>query len=184
MKIIFVTGNKMKIKACNKFFENTDIKIIGNDLDVPEIQSDNVKEVAIEEAKYAYDKIKEPLIINDCGLVIPALNGFPGPYAKYAEKTIKEDGFLKLMIDKENREAYYLDVLVYIDGEIIKTFECKTEGTISLIKEGNNGNGYDKIFIPKGMKKPLACYSNDQILKVWMNTTYNDFYGYIKNKGK
>ena len=181
MEITFVTGNKMKIKACREAFKNTNIEINNITMDIPEEQCDSVIDVAIEKAKYAYYKIKKP-IINDCGLIIPSLNGFPGPYTKYVEQTIKEDGILDLMLNKKNRETYYLDILVYIDDKEIKTFECKTEGSISLKKEGTNGYGYDKIFIPKGEDRVMALMKNEEILKVWINTTYNDLYEYIKNK--
>ena len=181
MEIVFVTGNEMKLKSCIEVFKDSNINIINEDIKCPEMQFDTIEEVAIQKAKYAYSIIKKPLIINDCGLIIPALNDFPGPYTKYVENTIKEDGILNLMKDKKDRYTYYLDVLVYIDKEI-KIFKSVTPGSISLEKEGTNGYGYDKIFIPKDMEKPLACYSDDEILKVWMNNTYKDFYEYVKKE--
>ena len=176
MEITFVTSNKMKINACKEAFKNIDIEISNEELDIPELQCDDVVEVAINKARYAYNKIKKPIIINDCGLVIPSLNGFPGPYTKYVEQTIKEDGIVNLMANKNNREAYYLDILVYMDNKETKIFESKTEGSISYQKEGTNGYGYDKIFIPKDKDKVMALMNDEEILKVWINTTYNDLY--------
>jgi XTP/dITP diphosphohydrolase len=96
-------------------------------------------------------------------LVIPALNNFPSAYSKCVEETIKEDGILKLMEGINNREAYFLEVLAYTEyGKEPVVFVSKTEGTIATQKAGEFDWGYDKIFIPKGETKTLACFEDNK----------------------
>lgn len=182
-KIIYVTGNKFKLKMAESILEPLGIKVESKKIiDLPEIQSDNIEDVAIFSAKYARNILNESVLKNDSGLVIPELNNFPTAYSKYIESTITEDGILKLMEGKKNREAYFLEVLAFakIDGEV-KVFVSKTEGSIALNKSGENGWGYDKIFIPKGECKTLASFNEKEKIRFFNNDAYNELANYLKN---
>lgn len=101
-KIIYVTGNKFKLKMAESILEPLGIKVESKKIiDLPEIQSDNIEDVAIVSAKYARNILNESVLKNDSGLVIPKLNNFPAAYSKYIESTITEDGILKLMEGKK-----------------------------------------------------------------------------------
>lgn len=182
-KLIYITGNKFKILTAKKILEPLNIEIEAKKIDCPEIQADSIEEVAKYSSKYASEYLKENTLKNDSGLVIPALNNFPSAYTKYVEETIKEDGILKLMEGIKNREAYFIEVLAYTEyGKEPVVFVSKTEGTIDIKKTGEFGWSYDKIFIPKGETKTLACFEDDERWKFWDEKAYEELAYYLKNK--
>lgn len=184
-KLVYVTGNKFKILTAQKILEPLGIEVDAKKMDCPEIQADSIEEVAKYSSKYASDKLKINTLKNDSGLVIPALNGFPGPYTHYVEDTLTEDGILNLMKDIQDRKAYFLEVLAYTEyGKEPITFISKTEGTISTDKQGDYGWSYDRIFIPNGEEKTLACFDDDERWKFWGNEAYENMAQYIKEKQK
>ncbi len=183
MKIIYCTGNKFKLKLAKEIMEPLGFEIEGKKLDVPEIQANSIEEVAKYSSRYASKMLNMSTLKNDSGLVIPALNNFPGAYTKYVEETITEDGILKLMQDKNDRNAYFLEVLAYTElGKEPVVFISKTEVSISTKKCGDFGWGFDKIFIPKGQDKTLACFEDNERWKFWTNDAYTNFANYLKNK--
>lgn len=180
-EIIYVTGNKFKILTAQKILEPLNIKVNAQKIDCPEIQADSIEEVAIYSSKYASDYLKASTLKNDSGLVIPALNNFPSAYTKYVEETITEDGILKLMDGIKDREAYFLEVLAYTEyGEKPVVFVSKTEGTIATEKNGEFGWSYDKIFIPKGETKTLACFEDNERWKFWDDVAYQKLAEYLE----
>ena len=90
-----------------------------------------------------------PVFVEDAGLFIEALGGFPGPYSKYVYHTVGLGGILKLMKDVTNRSAHFKSVVAFAtpDEEPI-CFVGKVEGKISLQEQGASGFGYDPIFMP------------------------------------
>ena len=91
MKIHFITSNKGKIKSLNSYFQNLgrpDVEIIPTNLNLIEPQADTVAEVSLFKARQAFQQLKEPVLVEDGGFAIEALNGFPGVYTKYANQTL------------------------------------------------------------------------------------------------
>ncbi len=99
---------------------------------------------------------KKPIIVEDTGMYIAALNGFPGSYSKFVFQKIGNEGILKLMQDKTDRSATFISAIGYFDGKILLSFVGKVEGTIIEKKIGSDGFGYDPIFLPNGYKKTFA----------------------------
>lgn len=118
MKIYFVTANKMKFEIAQAYFE----KISGNyeliqcEIDTPEIQHESVEEIARYSAVWAAKETGEPCIKMDVGFFISALNGFPGPFVKYANDWLAQDDFLKLMEHKDDRSAHFEDCPLLISA--------------------------------------------------------------------
>ena len=185
MKITYVTGNKYKIELAQRILGPLGIEIVQKKIYCPEIQDDKIENVSKFSAQYATNKLETPVIKNDSGLVIEALNGFPGPYTAYVENTLTEDGILKLMADIENRKAYFIEVISYCKPNCEPiSFISKTEGKISLEKRGEFGWSYDRIFIPKGETKTLAEFNDDERWKFWSNDAYIQLKDFLlKNKG-
>lgn len=183
MKIVYMTGNKFKLLTAKNILEPIGIEIDNKVIDCPEIQANSIEEVAIYSSKYASDELKCNTLKNDSGLVIPALNGFPSAYSKYVEETLTEKGIIKLMKGVEDRSAYFLEVLAYTEyNKETKVFVSKTKGKIAEEISGENGWGYDKIFIPEGETKPLACFPDDERWKFWDESGYKDFANYLKEQ--
>jgi XTP/dITP diphosphohydrolase len=120
-----------------------------------EIQSDFLVEIAMEKSKYAFEKISKPIIVEDDGLFIDELNGFPGQYSSYSFNTIGNDGILKLLVNSKSRTAYFKSVFVFYDGKIMQNFLGDIKGKITHRPLGN-GWGYDPIFIPDGSEFTFA----------------------------
>lgn len=183
MKIIYCTGNKFKLELAEKILTPLNIEVEGKKMDLPEIQENSIEEVAKFSSQYASKKLALSTLKNDSGLVIPALKGFPGPYTKYVEETLTEQGIIDLMKNTENREAYFLEVLAYTEfGKEPVVFLSKTEGTIAKASEGEYGYSYDKIFIPKGYDKTMACYTDDVRWKFWNDDGYKEFAKYLEKQ--
>lgn len=148
-ELYFVSNNLHKYSEIKSMSND---KIIGLDLkfckqDIIEIQDEKIEKIAIEKAKSAYTIVKKPIIIEDDGLFIKSLNGFPGQYSKFILKSIGNIGIIRLLKGSSDRSAYFKSIFVYNDGIIIKVFYGKIIGKISsTITEG--GWGYDPIFIP------------------------------------
>ena len=180
MKIVYITGNKFKLLTAKNILEPIGIEVENKVVDCPEIQSNSIEEVAKYSSKYASDVLQCDTLKNDSGLVIPALKGFPSAYSKYVEETITEDGIIKLMEGIEDRSAYFLEVLAYTHyNEEPVVFLSKTKGSIAKEKSGENGWGYDKIFIPEGEKQTLACFPDDERWKFWDESGYTAFANYL-----
>jgi len=157
MKIMFVTNNMNKVIEANEIVKSFGIELIPIDVKKIEIQSDSLREIAIYAAKHAYEVIRKPVVVEDSGLFIDALNGFPGPYSSYVYRTIGLKGILKLMEGVRNRDARFIAIvaLAISDSEIY-VFEGITEGYIANEIRGNKGFGYDPIFIPFNHFKTFA----------------------------
>ena len=183
-KIVFATTNQLKLDMARYVLEPLGFEVIGQKMkNLPEIQAESIEEVAIYSSQYAYNELKCAVLKNDSGLVIPALNDFPSLYSNYVEKTLGEDGILRLMEGIEDRRAYFLDVLAYTDEEgNTKTFESKSWGTISKNKEGNMGIGYDFIFIPDGQEHTLACFTDEEKLPLFNRDAYAKLGEWLKEK--
>ena len=183
-EITFVTGNWAKIASAKQALEPLGFKINNVKMETIEIQADTMEEVAKYSAKYASDKLKTNVLKNDSGLVIPALNGFPGPYTHYVDDTLGEDGILKLMEGKTDRYAYFIEALAYCEyGKDPIVIVSKTEGEIALEKSGEYGWSWDFIFIPKGETKTMGNFKDEDRWNLWNNTGYQKLAEYLNNSG-
>ena len=151
--LLFVSSNIHKFREAKKILNSFQINIQFFKLNLEEIQSNSIKEIAIKKAQDAFSKCKKPLIIEDDGLHIDSLYGFPGPYSSYVQKTIGNQGIINLV--KADRSAKFVSNITYCDKYCFKSFEGKLFGTISKSEKGN-GWGFDPIFIPKNQKQTFG----------------------------
>ena len=155
MDIVFVTSNKNKVREARMILNGSGIrlKVVPEELD--EIQSLDVKEVAADKARRAYDMTKMRIIVEDTGFFVECWNGFPGALAKHMQTSIGNEGIVA-MVSKDNRNAYSETVVAYCDGHTTKVFSGRVTGSISEEVRGTEGFGWDFIFIPKGEKRTFA----------------------------
>ena len=141
--INFVTSNKGKFAEARGIFGDLEQKDIG----YTEIQADTLEEVAIFGMKEVATRLVGPVMLEDAGLFIEALQGFPGVYSAYVQKTIGNDGILRLMEGVENRRAFFKSVVVYAEpGLEPQMFTGIVRGQIGFEARGSSGFGYDPIF--------------------------------------
>jgi len=148
--LLFVSSNIHKFKEAKEILDSFGITIKFFKLTLEEIQSNSIKQIATKKAQDAFSKCNTSIIIEDDGLHIDSLNGFPGPYSSYVQKTIGNKGILNLL--KTSRDAKFISTITYCDENNLKSFEGKLYGTISKSEKGQ-GWGFDPIFIPKNQKK-------------------------------
>jgi len=165
IKIYFVTRNKGKFKEVETLAKQYGIIMEQLEVDKLEIQADDIRDVALYAARYVFEKIggSRNIVVEDAGLFINALRGFPGPYSSYVYKTIGIHGILKLMDNVKDRSAFFKAVVVFESpwlGE--KVFEGIVHGEIALEARGSMGFGFDPIFIPEGSTKTFAEMSIEE----------------------
>lgn len=127
-----------------------------SDIKKLEIQADSLEEIALFAAESLSRDLNVDFFIEDAGLFIDALNGFPGPYSNFAYKTIGCRGILKLMNGISKRDAEFRSVIVLRYKGLIKIFKGVCKGRISNDIRGNFGFGFDPIFIPEGSLKTFG----------------------------
>ena len=156
-KIFFITGNKGKVLEARSKISTINIEVIQKNLGYPEIQSDSLEDVACFGVTHIQKQLNKPFILEDAGLFIETLDGFPGVFSAYVFHTIACKGILKLMEKTDNRKAIFKSVFAYgRPNKKPKIFIGECEGTISLNEAGNQGFGYDPIFIPESETKTFA----------------------------
>lgn len=174
-EIIIATKNKGKVDEFKHIFKNYDIEatsLLDLSIDTPEVEEtgETFKENAQLKAEGICSYLKKPVIADDSGLVIDALNGKPGIHsARYAGDAKNDHENIKKVlkelehISMEDRTARFVCVLAIArpgHQTIFQTGNC--EGTISFSVEGKNGFGYDPIFIPTGYTKTMAQLTDEE----------------------
>jgi XTP/dITP diphosphohydrolase len=145
--IYFVTSNKGKFAEAQAIMKG----LIQRDLGYTEIQADTLEEVASYGIREVMEKLQDPVMIEDAGLFIEELKGFPGVYSAYVQKTIGNSGILRLMAGESNRRAFFRSVVCYAEaGEGPHVFQGEVHGQIGFQPRGSGGFGYDPIFYVDG----------------------------------
>ena len=165
-KIILASGNKGKIAEVKRILGELDIPILslheinfeGEIVEDGNSFEENAKIKAIE----IFNSYKLPTIADDSGLVVEQLNGEPGIYsARYAGiNSDDEANNIKLLENLSNKpephRAKFVCSAVYYSGEKICTTVGEVHGKIINKARGNNGFGYDPLFVPDGYAKTMA----------------------------
>lgn len=154
-KIYFVTGNK------NKFEEASSIipSLIQKDIDLPEIQSLDVREVIKYKLEVVFKEIG-PCIVEDQSLLFEGLNGLPGPLIKWFLKSIGNEGLVNFS-KLGTGQAQVIALLGLYDGKEMSYFEGTQKGTI-VAPRGENGFGWDPIFQPDGSDKTFGEITSEE----------------------
>jgi XTP/dITP diphosphohydrolase len=141
--IYFVTSNKGKYAEVQAIFGEVEQRDIG----YAEIQADTLEEVALYGMLEVAARLHGPVMLEDAGLFVDALQGFPGVYSAYVQKTIGNAGILRLMEGQKNRSAYFKSVVAYAEpGMETVLFSGEVHGQIGFEARGKKGFGYDPIF--------------------------------------
>jgi XTP/dITP diphosphohydrolase len=176
MKIVLATGNKGKVKEFKYLMPNDDVVAytdIISEFDIIEDEK-TFQENAIIKVKAVEEKIRkvlnEPYIIisDDSGITVPALNNEPNIYsARYAGKDATDKDNLNKLISRlkeENQErtkAFYTASIAIYYNDNIYTVHGWMHGDVIDKSIGENGFGYDPIFIPNGYDKTLGELNNE-----------------------
>ena len=122
-----------------------------------EIQNQDLSKIANFAAKEVAGNASRPILVEDSGLFIKVLKGFPGPYSSYVRKTIGLEGILQLVNVTDKRQAYFQStVAARLPNQMSGTFSARVYGTISHRAVGSHGFGFDPIFVPRGSRRTFG----------------------------
>jgi len=171
MQIVIASSNLGKIREFREMFrslsQKVDLLSLINFPDyIPlEEEGDTFEQIAENKAKHAAIALKQWVIADDSGLVVPALGGAPGIYSRrYAAATGASDGdnlnkLLAAMAEmaEEQRHAYFVCALAIASAEgYCKVFTGHCEGILLAGPRGRHGFGYDPIFVKHDYEKTFA----------------------------
>lgn len=123
----------------------------------PEIQADTLEETIAPGLRWLMERYNRPIMIDDSGLFVDALKGFPGVYSSYVFKTVGCDGILRLMEGVKNRSARFECCIGFlVPGKEPHMSKGVAKGSIAEKKAGTGGFGYDPVFVPEGYTKTYA----------------------------
>lgn len=170
MKIVFATNNTHKLSevraVLGEGFELVTLREVGITEDIPETGA-TLDENASIKARYVYERTGLDCFADDTGLEVEALNGAPGVHsARYAtdghDFAANNRKLLRELNGITNRRARFRTVISLIRGGKELHVEGIVRGTIATEESGNEGFGYDPLFIPEGYDHTFADMSADE----------------------
>jgi XTP/dITP diphosphohydrolase len=163
-KIVFATHNAHKLEEVRMILKDK-FNVVGlSDLgcfeEIPET-AETLEENALAKARFVFEKYGLACFADDTGLEVDTLNGKPGIYsARYAGEPSNSFNnvrkILKEMDEMSNRKAQFRTVIALIEQGEATYFEGIIKGQIGREVKGNNGFGYDPVFIPEGSDLSFA----------------------------
>lgn len=147
---IFVTSNEHKRREVQKILG---VELEGMDLDLPEIQAIDPAEVAAEKVRAAREALgspARPVLVEDSGLMVDAWGGFPGALTKWIMQSVGNEGLLRMLSPGGDRGASAVCAVAVTDaGGEVRMFRGEVRGSLASEPRGDEGFGYDPIFIPE-----------------------------------
>jgi len=157
--LTFVTGNPAKAEFISR---NLGMPVAHQSVDVPEIQSLDVKEVILEKARAAYKIIGSPVLVDDAALHFTALGRLPGPLTKWFEVELSLEKMCRLLDPFDDRSASIEVAYGLFDGSQEYFFHAVASGQIADHPRGEQGFGFDPIFIHEGLEKTRGELSQEE----------------------
>jgi len=153
----FITENIHKYREARRILDPYRIRLRILSSPKIEIQSRSLKEIAKFAAGEAVKIHDRMIVVEDSGLFVNALKGFPGPFSAYTHATIGIRGLLQLMRHEKHREAHFEAFLATASpADPGRVFSGRVSGIISQKPFGVGGFGFDPIFIPRGTRTTFA----------------------------
>lgn len=178
--LYFATSSSWKFQQGQAYLKQFGIDLKQANMELPESRSEDVVEIAREKAVFAYEQLKQPVIVIDGAFHIKALNDFPKTMVKFNEKYLGARGILKLMEDKINRDYEWPNALCYKDAKTEKIFVGYIRGTIAASLTANvEANDFSLIQIPTDYDKPFSEMSKEEVQRftkhVWQPAIFREF---------
>ena len=162
--LYFATSNTWKFQQGQAYLKQFGIDLTQANMELPESRSEDVIEITKEKAAFAYEQLKQPVIVIDGAFHIKALNDFPKTMVKFTEKYLGAKGILKLLEDEANRVYEWPNALCYKDSETEKCFVGYVRGNIATnIPKDTGSNDFGLIQIPDGYDKPFSQMSKEEV---------------------
>jgi non-canonical purine NTP pyrophosphatase (RdgB/HAM1 family) len=150
---VLVTGNRHKWREAERILGHAIANIA---LDLPEIQSADLMVVLEAKAETAWQRLRRPLVVEETGLELAALNGFPGPLVRFMLEAVGAEGIAGTAVALGRSEAVARCALLYRDAERSVRGVGASSGRLVLPARGDGGFGWDPVFVPEGEEGTYA----------------------------
>jgi non-canonical purine NTP pyrophosphatase (RdgB/HAM1 family) len=150
---VLVTGNRGKLEETRRLLGR---KVENAAVDLPEIQSLDLVEVLEAKAAEAFRRLGRPLVVEETGLALIAMGGFPGPLVKWMLEAMGPEGIARTAAALGDTRAMAHCALLWTDGKTSVLGRGETSGTLVLPPRGSRGFGWDPIFQPDGHDQTYA----------------------------
>ena len=163
----FMTGNVGKVREAKHALEPLGFEVkqlVVEGLEISEPQCDDLEVVARSKLQQAQAHLPHPddaLMVEDAGLFVDALSGFPGVYSAYVLNTLGCDGILKLMGKNDNRTAEFQAVTALLLGDEVHVSRGVCQGVLAANASGNGGFGFDPVFVPNDIERDGTIHSTN-----------------------
>jgi len=184
MKAVFVTTNENKRREAARILG---VELGKAALEVPEVQSLDLAEVAghkVRAAREALGSPPYPVLVEDSGLVVGAWNGLPGALTKWFLSSVGNEGILRMLCaeDRSARAACAVAV-ADADGEV-RVFEGEVQGEVAAEPRGEEGFGWDPIFVPLGSHLTYAEMGESKHKDSHRARAFRQVRGWLEEQGE
>lgn len=150
---VLVTGNANKRREAERIVGR---RLATAAIDLPEIQSGDLIEVLRFKAEAAWQRLDQPVVVEETGLELACMNGFPGPLVKWMLEAVGDEGIANVAIRAGDPGVVARCALMFRDGDREVIAEGATTGRLVLPPRGEGGFGWDPVFEPAGLERTYA----------------------------
>jgi|SRR5579871_2064416 len=166
-KVTFITSNRKKVEYIEKYLG---FSVGQKMLELEELQSLDLRKIVEHKARQAYGQVKSPVLVEDVSFRIGAIGKLPGPFIKWFIEEVGFEGLCRLADTDESRAAYAGICYGYFDGRRVEFFEGELKGTMPQHPSGDDGFGWNCVFIPEGQSKTNAEMTEKEVERYSLRT--------------
>jgi non-canonical purine NTP pyrophosphatase (RdgB/HAM1 family) len=144
---VLVTGNPGKLAEARRI---CGVGLEAVEMELPELQSLDLYEVLRAKGREAIRRLRRPVVVEETGLELAALGGFPGPLVKWMLEAVGAEGIARTASVLGDTRAVARCALLYLDDRREVEAEGTTEGELVAAPRGDGGFGWDPVFLPDG----------------------------------
>ncbi len=152
--ITFVSRNPGKAREVASVLAPFGLRVRWKRRELPEPQAPSLATVVAAKLEAVRD-VPGYVLVEDSGLFVPSLRGFPGVYSAHFLEVWGFGPIFELLRTR-SRRAYFQTVAGLRHGRRVRTFTGEVHGSIALRARGREGFGYDPIFVPRGWRHTFA----------------------------
>jgi len=157
MTINICTTNRNKLREVERILGQPLVPVA---IDLDEIQTLDTEEVCRKKGAAAYEKLGQPVLVDDTGFALSALDGFPGALVTWVIGAGTTRLLHRLLPAGANDQATVITAIAYVSANGVETFAGRLEGHVIAEPRGINGFGFDEVFVPTGHDRTLAEMSD------------------------
>lgn len=178
--ISFATSNADKLRSARLVCAKFGIEITQQPLDIVEIQAEDGEAVVRDKAAKAFALLKKPVIVNDDCWIIPALNGFPGPYMKSINEWFTPEDLFRLTKSLKNRQIILRQYAVFQDEHGQHLFAMDIEGTMLREPRTLSGKPNETLVTFDGKRSVAEFHAEDKSPLEGRQTVWHELAPWLK----